>query len=1272
MNGYWKVLGIAPTGDKKAIRAAYSAMTRQCHPEEDPEGFKQLHEAYQAAMAYASSSAGRAERREEMPEGPGKEERADKPENAQNGGTASAEKNTPESQAINEDTKGEETAEHAPSLLDRLDRAKEEELSHSLCSGALKQFSAVLNDPKRFRRADAWKAFFLSEDFLKEQYQESFADGMLRILEDFHTEDNYDMVHMAGSFLTELAIAYALVLNSGQSERRTDSFYAREAAASIWNMQTAEYSLPFGLLGRPENQVRLRSFDDYIRLRDYHRRGLLTRKNQEDWEELLRGGAANHLYELKGKGRHEIYATSRSVCLLDLYAFWIREEDVPECILEYIYRKYDLRGAEHTSTRKLYEPLKQAIFLRYPNIEEALFGEEGRAKQISSWYRELMGIISDNERFCEETQEIRVRVRELFAKEEWQKIRYMPELFGKMELQLLGRSVLPASLAKRLMEFFGEEKGLQEQAWDKEQGVVMTEEMIHSLYYSRKIRDMHGIVPEVTPVFCGGKLREVYKRGAGNGPEAASKTGDAPEEFRADGKEEYCASKDAIFCTDFLEGYPEVLRVQDFWHYFLMRGFGCRSARIDGRGKYRRKYMVGMNASLPSYIDYLYQPSERWQRLFTGVGGEEAEKRSHRDKENIPMPQFCRFFTDEDGKTVPGMEFALPDGKDFRMEFHLHYVRCFLEGEEVFRPLYSFPEYAELAKGLPYMEQRLVLLAVTEISGEDCAAAQELMECMLAALPLAPVSIPVIARLLAEGTEDEAAGGKVPAGFYSGHISLKKAAESSEYLENDREEKTVNRLGNEEEGNRLCGVYYAEDEELCFRAVVRENGFSIFIQNDFGWEPFYTAAFYPADGERMLSPEAKCRIARKFLRGMKSPAPVLRTSLSLEGMTEVEKAEQILEAMKQDALYRGLRHGLLPHRPGYPWEERDTGRGQETAKEAKKDTDEAPAENALQHFYRQYGGYLPECYCVLRFGEEDTQVKKDHVFYASMEPFGFALGLRAPDWPSSYKYRMEELHRKVKEKHWAVGHFGWGDLSEPDGESVPKIVAVGVSGTYYYYDIIRMLRGDNLAALLARMFDFSKVAAVECYEGELSISRLSGELEYCYSREAFLQSTYTPGKTTADLFTFFTKAELMGEFAAFMDGLLGELDGELTNLHFEFRNAGEGAYAMRIFLQNALGQKQELCSCKDSGAGAENTDSAGRMQSGKRLVWKIWQQAEDPEAMYRDITDALHWYMDCGKYGEKLRGCQRITGGFDARKGSGASRDLKKSATGCRFKAAAD
>ena len=54
MNEIWEVLGIAPTGDKRAIRSAYSVLVKQCHPEEDPQGFKRLHEAYQAALAYAA------------------------------------------------------------------------------------------------------------------------------------------------------------------------------------------------------------------------------------------------------------------------------------------------------------------------------------------------------------------------------------------------------------------------------------------------------------------------------------------------------------------------------------------------------------------------------------------------------------------------------------------------------------------------------------------------------------------------------------------------------------------------------------------------------------------------------------------------------------------------------------------------------------------------------------------------------------------------------------------------------------------------------------------------------------------------------------------------------------------------------------------------------------------------------------------------------------------------------------------------------------------
>lgn len=60
--GIWKILGIEPTRDKKSIRKAYAAKTREIHPEERPEEFIQLHKAYQKALDYADFFA-EAERR---------------------------------------------------------------------------------------------------------------------------------------------------------------------------------------------------------------------------------------------------------------------------------------------------------------------------------------------------------------------------------------------------------------------------------------------------------------------------------------------------------------------------------------------------------------------------------------------------------------------------------------------------------------------------------------------------------------------------------------------------------------------------------------------------------------------------------------------------------------------------------------------------------------------------------------------------------------------------------------------------------------------------------------------------------------------------------------------------------------------------------------------------------------------------------------------------------------------------------------------------------
>ena len=51
-------LGIEVTKDKKLIKKAYSALVKENHPEEHPDEWSKIHEAYQAALQYASKPDG--------------------------------------------------------------------------------------------------------------------------------------------------------------------------------------------------------------------------------------------------------------------------------------------------------------------------------------------------------------------------------------------------------------------------------------------------------------------------------------------------------------------------------------------------------------------------------------------------------------------------------------------------------------------------------------------------------------------------------------------------------------------------------------------------------------------------------------------------------------------------------------------------------------------------------------------------------------------------------------------------------------------------------------------------------------------------------------------------------------------------------------------------------------------------------------------------------------------------------------------------------------
>ena len=49
----WEILGIDKTNDIRAIKKAYAKKVKTCHPEDDPDGFRLLQEAYRKAMEYA-------------------------------------------------------------------------------------------------------------------------------------------------------------------------------------------------------------------------------------------------------------------------------------------------------------------------------------------------------------------------------------------------------------------------------------------------------------------------------------------------------------------------------------------------------------------------------------------------------------------------------------------------------------------------------------------------------------------------------------------------------------------------------------------------------------------------------------------------------------------------------------------------------------------------------------------------------------------------------------------------------------------------------------------------------------------------------------------------------------------------------------------------------------------------------------------------------------------------------------------------------------------
>lgn len=71
-------------------------------------------------------------------------------------------------------------------------RDKEKELSECSKSTAMRRLTAIFESEGDYRQADVWKEFFLSEDFLREQYSEEFVRNLVQYLSDWQRRKRAD------------------------------------------------------------------------------------------------------------------------------------------------------------------------------------------------------------------------------------------------------------------------------------------------------------------------------------------------------------------------------------------------------------------------------------------------------------------------------------------------------------------------------------------------------------------------------------------------------------------------------------------------------------------------------------------------------------------------------------------------------------------------------------------------------------------------------------------------------------------------------------------------------------------------------------------------------------------------------------------------------------------------------------------------------------------------------------------------------------------------
>lgn len=338
MSDFWEVLGIVPTTDRSVIKRAYAALAKKYHPEQYPEEFLNLRNAYESAMDYASGESGGFIVRSESQNAisvPQKTEKTNAEEIYQ----------AEQTEEINE--KEQEISESGYWDLSKLSEQSEVD-----CTEALAQFLDLYKSGKR-NDAKQWYIYFTSPSFLEVWREESFARMMWNAV-----LENMEEYPINKTFAKCLNAVYGCFVYAPQSftEIQYNNHVLFDGFANIEKI--LELSGNIGKMTQNDLSMFI-SFCEY--------RLLVSFAEENQWNDTIKM-QAEYIFQryvmsyIKERCTQKSYSdVERCYLGIRLIINYIRKYELPEDIYQCIWKIYSLESAVNGRSKLYYGDIREIV-----------------------------------------------------------------------------------------------------------------------------------------------------------------------------------------------------------------------------------------------------------------------------------------------------------------------------------------------------------------------------------------------------------------------------------------------------------------------------------------------------------------------------------------------------------------------------------------------------------------------------------------------------------------------------------------------------------------------------------------------------------------------------------------------------------------------------------------------------------------------------------------------------------------------------------------------